>query len=196
MSVEKQWENLLTPAVMQERMITVSLYITAYEMLKESIIGRLKDFYSIGFDSDGTTTSPDYDLKVLNLHKRKSPLYASLLWLTNIGAIDQEDNEVLEQLKELRNSLAHEMPEIVLAGKDLALTEKMQDVMNLIRKVEVWWIVNVELETDPDYDGRDVNPDEITPGPILMMQIMMMVLSGDEKLKEHYNDNKPTSSEL
>ncbi|MGE7816892.1 hypothetical protein ACQKMW_26265 [Pseudomonas sivasensis] len=54
MSVEKQWENLLTPAVMQERMIAVSLYITAYEMLKESIIGRLKDFYCIGFDAYGT----------------------------------------------------------------------------------------------------------------------------------------------
>ncbi|MBD9463908.1 hypothetical protein [Pseudomonas sp. Pdm06] len=196
MSVEEQWGNLLTPAVMQERMIAVSLYITAYEMLKESIIGRLKDFYCIGFDADGITTSPDYDLKVLALHKKRSPLYASLIWLTNIGAIDQDDNEVLEQLKELRNSLAHEMPEIVLNGKDLALTEKMQDVMNLMRKVEVWWIVNVELETDPDYDGRDVNPDEITPGPILMMQIMMMVLSGDEELREHYERNKPTSSEL
>ncbi|MDU9028700.1 hypothetical protein [Pseudomonas mediterranea] len=194
MSVEKQWENLLTPAVMQERMIAISLYITAYEMLKESIIGRLKDFYCIGFDADGTTTSPDYDLKVLDLHKKRSPLYASLIWLTNIGAIDQEDNEVLEQLKALRNSLAHEMPEIILKGKDLALKEKMQDVMNLMRKVEVWWIVNVELETDPDYDRRDINSEEITPGPILMMQIMMEVLSGNEALKEHYKGTRSASS--
>lgn len=189
MSIEKQWENFLTPAVMQERLIAVSLYITAFEMLKESIIGRLRDFYCIAFTADETIISPDYKRKVLALNK--SPLYASLTWLENTGTIDQEDIELFEQLKLVRNSLAHEVPEIVLTGKDLALMERMQDVMSLMRKIEVWWIVNVEIETDPDFDGREVNPDEITPGPILMMQIMMEVLSGNEELREHYKGGRP-----
>ncbi|WP_139236012.1 hypothetical protein [Pseudomonas sp. NFACC24-1] len=68
---------------MQERLIAVSLYITAYEMLKESIVGRLRDFYCIGFTADGITISPDYKRKVLALNK--SPLYASLTWLTVIA---------------------------------------------------------------------------------------------------------------
>lgn len=191
MSIEKQWENLLTPAVMQERLIAVSLYITAYEMLKESIIGRLRDFYCIGFTADGITTSPEYNKKVLALNK--SPLYASLTWLKNTEVVSQEDIELFEQLKQVRNSLAHEVPEIVLTGKDLALMAKLQDLMSLMRKVELWWIVNVEIETDPDFDGRDVDPEEITPGPILMLQIMMEVLSGNEELREHYKGGRPAS---
>lgn len=184
MAADKQWEDLLTPAVMQERLISASLYITAYEMLKESIVGRLKDFYCIGFTEDVITISPDYKRKVLALNK--SPTYASLIWLKNAEAIDQRDIDVFETLKHLRNSLAHELPVIVLAGKDLALMERMQDVMNLMRKIEIWWIVNVEIEADPDYDGHDINPDEITPGPILMMQIMLEVLSGNDELRQHY----------
>lgn len=70
MSVEKQWENFLTPAVTPERLIAVSLYITAYEVLKESIIGRIKDFYCIGFDAEGLTISPNYQKNVLSLNKR------------------------------------------------------------------------------------------------------------------------------
>ncbi|MHC8387267.1 hypothetical protein ACYZTM_04255 [Pseudomonas sp. MDT2-39-1] len=188
MTIEKQWEDLLTPAVMQERLVSTSLYITAFEMLKESIVGRLKDFYCIGFTEDGITTSPDYELKVLSLNK--SPLYASLRWLADAEAIDQKDVDVFDQLKQLRNSLAHELPEIVLTGKDVALMEKMQDVMTLMRKIEVWWVVNVEISTNPDFDGTDINPDEITPGPILMMQIIFEVLSGNEALKDHYKNNR------
>lgn len=190
MSVEKQWEDFLTPAVMQERLVSASLYITAFEMLKESIVGRLKDFYCIGFNADGVTTSPNYEREVLSLNK--SPLYASLRWLADSEAIDQKDIDVFEQLKQLRNSLAHELPVIVLTGKDVALMEKMQTLMSLMRKIEVWWVVNVEIAINPDFDDAEINPDEIIPGPILMMQIMLEVLSGNEALREHYKNNGAT----
>lgn len=191
MTVEKQWEDLLTPAVLQERLVTASLYITAYEMLKESIMGRLKDFYCIGFTSDGLTTSPAYERKVLALNK--SALYASLSWLKDSQVIDAGDIELFEQLKLLRNSLAHELPEIVLTGKDVKLTSRMQEVMSLLQKIEVWWVLNVEIGTNPDFDGREINPDEITPGPVLIMQIMLEVLSGNETLKEHYKNAGSTA---
>lgn len=53
MSTTEKWEHLLTPAVMQERLISASLYVTAFELLKESIVGRLRSFYMVGFDIDG-----------------------------------------------------------------------------------------------------------------------------------------------
>ena len=183
MTVEKQWEDLLTPAVMQERLISVSLYITAFEMLKDSIVGRLKDFYCIGFTQDGVTTSPDYKNKVLSLNK--SPTYASLAWLQHAQVIDQDDIVVFERVKDLRNTLAHELPAIVMAGREIALTEGMQDVLDLMRKIEIWWI-NADIEINPDFDGHEVNPDDIVPGPLLMIEIMLQVLSGNEDIKKSY----------
>lgn len=187
MSVDKQWENLLTPAVLQERLIATSLYMAAYEMLKESVIGRLKDFYCIGFADGQSTISPQYKDKVLAL--AKSPLYASLQWLVNEEVIVEKDIEVFERLKKLRNMLAHELPDIVLTGKQAGLAEELQCLMRLLGKIEIWWVVNVEIATDPSFDGVEVNPDEITPGPILMLQIMLEVIAGNENLKAHYKNS-------
>lgn len=193
MNVEKQWENFLTPAVIQERLIAVSLYITAYEMLKDSIIGRIKDFYCIGFDAEGLTMSPDYQKNVLSLNK--SPLYASLKWLQESEVISDQDLLIFEELRRLRNLLAHELPKHVFTGTETSIISSMQLLMDLLKKIEVWWVMNVEIPINPDYDGSEIDPDKVTPGPILMMQIMFEVLSGNESLFEHYkratsfNDN-------
>jgi hypothetical protein len=180
-------EDFLTPAVTHERLISASLYITAYEMLKDSIVGRIKDFYCSGFDETGLTFSSDYQTKVLSLNK--SPLYASLKWLQDADAIDAEDLQIFEKLKALRNSLAHELPQHVFTGKEKAVLSSMESLMALLRKIEVWWVINVEVPTNPDYDGQEVNPDEVTPGPVLMMQMMFEVLSGNESLLEHYKNS-------
>jgi hypothetical protein len=184
MSVEKQWEDLLTPAVMQDRLISASLYLTSYEMLKESIIRRIRDVYCIGFDADGPTISQDYQEEVLSLHK--SPLYASLKWLQDAEVINQADVQTFEELKRLRNLLAHELSLIVFTGKEVALMDRMRELMDLLRKIEIWWVINVEIATDPDFDGREINPDKVTPGPVLMMQMIFEVLSGNKSLLEHY----------
>lgn len=191
MSVDKQWEDLLTPAVLQERLISTSLYMTAFEMLKESIVGRLRDFYCIGFADGELTISPQYEEKVLSL--AKSPLYASLQWLVREEVIVEQDIEVFERLKKLRNTLAHELPSIVLTGRSVGLVEEMQCLMSLLRKVEVWWVVNVEIATDPSFDGVEVDSEGITPGPILMMQIMFDVIAGNESLKEYYKNSSGKS---
>ena len=188
MYLQDQWEAFLTPAVMQERLVSASLYITSYEMLKDSIIGRIRDFYCNGVDTNGPNISPDYQAKVLSLNK--SPLYASLRWLEHAEVIDQTDLQSFEDLKALRNLLAHELPQIVFAGKEVALSEQMTKLMNLLRKIEVWWVINLELAIDPDYDGQEVDPDEVTPGPILIMQLMLEVLSGNISLLEQFKAEK------
>lgn len=188
MEVRDQWEAFLTPAVMQERLVSASLYITSYEMLKDSIIGRIRDFYCIGVDTSGPKISTDYQNKVLTLNK--NPLYASLRWLQDSEVIDQTDLQIFEELKALRNLLAHELSEIVLAGKEVALSEHMAKLMSLLRKIEVWWVINVEIATDPDFDGQEVDPDDITPGPILIMRLMLEVLSGNVSLLERFKSER------
>src|SRR5690606_23529225 len=45
MDYREQWESFLNPEVFRDRIINISMYITIYEMLKDSIISRIKDFY-------------------------------------------------------------------------------------------------------------------------------------------------------
>ena len=184
MSASEKWEQLLTPSVMQERLISVSLYITAFEILKESIVGRLRSFFMVGFDAGGDVISEKYKTSVLA--RNKSPLYASLDWLSENDAIDQNDVQSFERLKAIRNSLAHDLPSLVIGGADFKHIEGFQELVVLLRKIEVWWVANIEIPINPDFDGKEIDEEGIVPGPVLIIQRMLEVLSGNEELLKHY----------
>ena len=184
MSVTEKWEQLLTPSVMQERLISASLYVTAFELLKESIVGRLRSFYMVGFDTEGDIHDEKYETSVLS--RNKSPVYASLNWLLESGAIEECDIQSFERIKTTRNSLAHELPSLVMEGKDLKHIERFQELVALLRKIEVWWVVNLEIPTNPDFDGQDIDEGGIVPSPVLMIQVMLEVVSGSGTLLNHY----------
>lgn len=187
MSVTEQWEKLLTPAVMQERLVSASLYVTAFELLKESIVGRLRSFYVVGFDQTGVDIDESYETAILA--RNKSPLYASLDWLVENGVIDENDLKSFEQIKATRNSLAHELPSLVIGGADFKHVARFQDLVALLRKIEVWWVVNLEIPVNPDFDGsEEIDEEGIVPGPVLMLQMMLEVLSGNEELLMHYRE--------
>lgn len=183
----EQWEKLLTPAVMQERLVSASLFVTAYELLKDSILGRLRSFYMVGFDTDGDAIDEKYETAVLS--RNKSPLYASLGWLVENGVIDQDDLQSFERLKSTRNALAHELSSLVIGGADFQIVEKFQELLALLRKIEVWWVVNFEIPVNADFDGKEIDEEGIVPGPLLMIQMMLEVLSGNEELLKHYRES-------
>jgi hypothetical protein len=171
---------------MQERLISASLYVTAFELLKESIVGRLRSFYMVGFDTNGDIIDEKYQNSVLS--RNKSPIYASLDWLVENGVIDEGDLQSFERIKVTRNSLAHELPSLVMGGTDIKHVERFQELMALLRRIEVWWVVNLEIPTNSDFDGKEIDEEGIIPGPLLMIQMMLEVVSGNEALLNHYRE--------
>src|SRR5215207_2514976 len=93
MSDENQanWERFLDPEVLRPNLILASVYIAAFEVLKNSILERIREFYITGFDENGWIIMPEYKTDVLS--KDKSPTYASLKWLKESEAIGDDDIE-------------------------------------------------------------------------------------------------------
>lgn len=183
-STVEQWEQLLTPAVMQEKLISASLYITAFELLKDSIIDRIRSFYMIGIDENGMVVDKEYEKVVLS--RNKNPLQASLDWLVENQVVDAEDVESFKRIRTTRNLLAHELPAMVMGATNYQHTERFQELVALLKKIEVWWLVNMEIPANPDFDDQEIDEEGIVPGPVLMIQMMLEVLSGNEELLKHY----------
>jgi hypothetical protein len=40
---ERSWDHFLNPEILRPKLISVSLYLTAFEMLKQSIVERIRD---------------------------------------------------------------------------------------------------------------------------------------------------------
>ena len=186
-NVKRSWENFLNPEVTRLRLITASIYIAGFEALKDAIVDHIREFFWIGFDESGDKTDPKYQSEVLS--RNRSPVHASLDWLRDMSAIDQADVESFNHVKACRNTLAHNLlsalgSEGLPADFDLCFTE----MVALLRKVEVWWITNVEIPTDPDFDGNDIDEDGIVSGRIMIIQLLLDIALGNEEQSRFYYD--------
>ena len=180
----RRWEELLNPDITRERLISASLYIAAYEILKQSICDRIRDFYCFGLGVTGDLIDLKYQSAVLS--RNRSRLYASLSWLQENDVLDASDIEAFEQVKTARNALAHNLQGLVLGELPPSHVTLFPELVRLIRKIETWWVVNVEIPTNPDYDGQEILEEHVVPSPVIMLQIMQEVASGNSDYLARY----------
>jgi hypothetical protein len=162
----KDWEKFLDVDAVKSNLVRASLYLLSYEMLKNSIVDNIKEFYWTGFMDSKDIYSEDYNKKVVQrLINGKPHLFlSSLHWLEEHGAISKEEMAEISEMREFRNNVAHGIDKII-TDSDYNLDEsKQKRIFELIRKIEVWWIQEVELPTEPDFDGREIKDDEIIAG--------------------------------
>jgi len=106
-----------------------------------------------------------------------------------MDAIGEADVAIFNRAKACRNKLAHDLLS-TLGSEGLPgdFDECFTEMVALLRKVEVWWITNVEIPTDPDFDGRDVDEEGIVPGPIMIIQLLCDIALGDGERSQFYYD--------
>lgn len=188
----EHWERFLDPEVVRPSLFMATMFITVFEILKNSIVDRIRDFYSIAWSEDGNTLSPEYASNVLS--RNKSAVHASLSWLLEQEVINEADLAIFEQLKSTRNLLAHRLFDVVTGQAASTHQEQFTALVELLRKIEVWWVVNVELAINPDFEGQEVDEAGIVPGPILSLQMLFQVASGSTELLEAWRNQRATSS--
>ena len=182
--VRLSWERFLNPELLRTNLIIASLYITSFEILNDSIVTRIKDFFTNGFKNNEWTIDEEYNIKVLSLNK--SPLYASLEWLKNMNAINDEDINNYNEIKNYRNELAHEIPNFITKGSKIDPLPLFGKLVELLNKIEKWWILNVEIPINSNLDGEEINEAEIVPGPVISIQLMMDIALGSEQESKYY----------
>ncbi len=179
-----RWERFLDPEVVQPSLFLSTMFITTFEILKNSVVDRIRDFYTTGWDENGPTVGLEYQSEVLA--GKRSALYASLDWLREHEAIDAADLMMFESLKKTRNQLAHQLFDVVTGQVESDHVSQFPVLVALLRKVEVWWVVNVEIPTNPDYDGEEIDEAGIVPGAVLSLQMLIEVASGSTELLEQW----------
>lgn len=185
--VKASWARVLHPETLKSNIITASIFSMAFEMLKSSIIEKIEGFFTNGFDENGMMVSPEYKEKVLALNR--SPLYASLKWLQDMTAINDKDLESFEHIKRCRNTLAHEMLTFASTGVDFDVADAFEEMIGLLRKIEIWWFENLEMAIDPDAYPEDLDLDQVTPGPLWSLQMLIDVALGPEEEARKYYEH-------
>lgn len=177
------FENWLDPDKLRPNLIAVSLYIAAFELLKASIVDRLKDFFS----TPGCA-NPDAEYVTEVLSRNASPLYASLSWLKELNVISDADAASFERIKRLRNSFAHAITGTLTDGLPPEFAPLFAEMNLLLTKIERWWIINVDVTIDPPFDGKEIDENVVMPGSAIALRIIMDVALGPDSEAKQYID--------
>ncbi|WP_029590102.1 hypothetical protein [Franconibacter helveticus] len=171
------WERVLNPTKLKEKIISFSIYVTAFELLKNVIIDKTQFFFTGPFDDE--SCNADYEKKVLS--KSKSKLYASLLWLQAMEAIDANDIELFNELKGTRNKIAHEMYELLLTRDVENINIKLSDMLKLLNKIELWWFENLDMAIDPEAYPENFDINSVQPMSVWTLELILKISIGDER---------------
>lgn len=184
--VKEKLKSVLNPDILKPSLIIYSIFITVFEILKQQVVERIKYFYVDGFVEDKLIINKKYKTEVLTRHK--SALYASLDWHLEKGIISKEDIELFHDLRKQRNKLAHEMATVIFEGNNDLIIKNLEKMIKLLKKIELWWIVNVEIPTDPDINIDKVDMDHIIPGYIMLIELLLEIaLNEGEEAKKYYD---------
>ncbi|SEF90248.1 hypothetical protein SAMN04487953_10846 [Billgrantia desiderata] len=105
-----------------------------------------------------------------------------------MGAIDDEDMRKFEHVKKCRNTLTHEMLSLASSGVDFDVAEAFDEMVALLRKIEMWWFEHFEMAIDPESYPGDLDLDQVIPGPVWSLQMLIDVALGPKEEAEKYYD--------
>jgi hypothetical protein len=91
------WLKFLNPESLKANLIRSSIFLTCWEVLKESITGHPRDFYTHRWEGGKAIPDPGYKKEVLGFDD--DPLIASAMWFRNQGAISDDDIVLLREFR-------------------------------------------------------------------------------------------------
>jgi hypothetical protein len=165
----------LQPEAIRSNLIRAGLFLAGWEMMKSEILDQVQSFFLMGFNETGLLYSDAYTTRVLARHK--SRFEASLSWLMEAGALTETQADQIRSLRTYRNEVAHELPKLLVEpgpGVDLGRVHEMKDLLAVLGRF--WGRINVD--TNPDFDGMEVNDAGIQSGLMLLMD--HLVAAADE----------------
>ncbi|MDZ7788121.1 MAG: hypothetical protein U5K73_08400 [Halofilum sp. (in: g-proteobacteria)] len=182
--VDESYRKFLNPETLRGNLIIIGLFTSAFEIFREAVVSKPKEFYSDGFDENGPILNAQYKKEVSNKSNRQ--LTASLLWFQEMGAITSKDIDDYHSFRQHRNAVTHEIVRFVADADSNFEPDIFQRLVALLDKIEKWWFENFEMATNPALDPNSIDVDRVIPGPVWSLRLMLDIALGNEPEEGYY----------
>lgn len=162
-----QVRHLLDPDRLNQQLVAASLYLVGFELLDFSLVTRIRDFLTLGGGPESLWR--DELLKFSGENDRER----SARWLVTMGAIDEAEAGEIRALVDHRNEIAHELVAVLMERS--VRIDHLDRIRALVEKIELWWILEVEIPSSPLFDGRKISGADVRPGPVVLMDLLLSV---------------------
>ena len=111
--------------------------------------------------------------------------------MKRMEVIDDNDISLFYKARSHRNKIAHETITFLLGSSNQVDEDILSKLIQLVEKVEKWWIINFEIPTSPEFDSLDPNEidyEGIIPGQIIAISLLIDMAFGDNLAQQKYRD--------
>lgn len=162
----------LAPETIGMILVRAGCFLSAYELIKSEIIDKVHSFFWCGFkDGKDLYDEARYQRDVLS-RDPKSRYRASSAWLVEMEALTSEQVDQLEAIHRHRQEIAHELPKLLIDPDFDVKTDLLVAALGCLRSLGIFW-GSISVDTDPDYDGVEVDYGEIKSGSFLLMEYLL-----------------------
>ena len=172
-------ENVVTPENLQFTVSFTSLFVLVFECFKDMVIDRPKEFFcteKIEFKEDKIVyyETEKYKREVRKLANK--PFEASLRWFANHKVITESDVNKVLSIELRRHSFVHELYNVVHNGVSNEDIQFLADLISIYKKIDSWWIYNVEIDWNDIEYPDNVKQDECISSSLVMIDVMINIL--------------------
>lgn len=151
------------PKMIKTKLIEASLFLSYYELLKNTIINKISEFFNDEIVDGKLKNSTTYKEQVLSrkIKGKENIFLSSCEWLIDNNVISKTDKKLIEKITKIRNDLAHRLINYVFDENSVIEEVWFEQIKEINLKIEKWWICEYELSfiTNPNIkiDYNDVN---------------------------------------
>ena len=191
-------DNILNKNLVRRNLILSSLLLSSFETLKSVIEDRIIGFFSLGescFDDNGNfhfKKTEHFKAEVLEKYANEIKgndnyrLFSSCcLWLRENEVILNEDLDTISLIRRQRNLIAHEMVRILFEDHTELNVCLIGATISLVEKIELWWVLNVEVPSNEEYDGVEVKPEYVETGMKTLLEYLASVVQLETEVHEN-----------
>jgi hypothetical protein len=97
-----------------------------------------------------------------------------------MSALDDADIELVNAIRKHRNELAHDLPKFITTADADINIRLLESIYKLVTKIDRWWIREVEIPANSDFDAQEVIDSNIQSGNMLFIQMMIQIATGED----------------
>jgi hypothetical protein len=171
----QSWLKFLNPVELKQNLIRCSIFIAAWELLKEAVVDPILWFYTDGFHGEKYSRLRYHqEVMELDTREKKDVVQASCLWLRKNNVIDDTDMKMIADIRVHRNFVAHEMTKVLGSAGVQVNLGLLDNLIEILGKIDRWWITEVEIPSNPDFTAEDL--EKIDHARVFSMRMMSLQL--------------------
>ena len=97
--------------------------------------------------------------------------------------ITKDDKDTLKDITDYRNSIAHELMSFLINSEKEIEFDKITNIYDLLTKIEKWWIIEVEIPTEPDMTIekiKEIDIERVKSMRMMTLEIILSIVTSDD----------------